>query len=325
MQDNNTNGKVDHAVAMFSETLAAYSAGTTPWTLANIPSGGSLASVAVATTNATLTITEGAGAADTAVDAFTVALTTSATGIRDAAGNQASFATTTPTDSAKPVLVAGTLVMKDIDGNGKVDQVSVTFSEPLAASTDTTPWTLTTVPSAGTLPPSRPPARRHPDPQRRRGRREHRRRHLQDRPRRHRHRHPDAAANQSSLASTAPTDGATPVLVSLSMQDTNTNGKVDQVVADLLRDARHLHAPAPPPGPSPTSPAAARLASVAVATTTATLTITEGAGAPDTTVGSFTVALAANATGIRDAAGNQASFAATAPPTAPSPPRRRHW
>ena len=151
MQDTNANGKVDRVVAGFSETLAAYTAGTAPWTLANIPSGGTLASVAVATTTATLTITEGAGAPDTAVGAFTIALTTNATGIRDTAGNQSSFAATAPTDSAKPVLVAGTLVMKDLDANGKVDRVSADFSEPLASSTDTTPWTLTTVPSAGTL------------------------------------------------------------------------------------------------------------------------------------------------------------------------------
>ena len=77
---------------------------------------------------------------------------TSATGIRDAAGNQSSFAATAPTDSAKPVLVAGTLVMKDIDGNGKVDRVSADLhARPLAASTDTAPWTLTNVPCGGTL------------------------------------------------------------------------------------------------------------------------------------------------------------------------------
>ena len=47
MKDTNTNGKVDHAVATFSEALAAYSAGTAPWTLSNVPSNGSLASVSV--------------------------------------------------------------------------------------------------------------------------------------------------------------------------------------------------------------------------------------------------------------------------------------
>src|SRR5207342_960921 len=138
----NTNGKVDRVLATFSETLAAYSAGTAPWTLANVPSGGSLSSVSVATTVATLTIAEGAGAPDTAVGSFTVALASAATGIRDAAGNLSSFAATSPADGAKPVLVAGTLVMQDVNANGRVDRVQATFSETLSASTDTAPWTL---------------------------------------------------------------------------------------------------------------------------------------------------------------------------------------
>ena len=41
------------------------------------------------------------------------------------------------------------------------------------------------------------------------------------------------------------------------------------------------------------------------------MTLTEGS--VDTAVGSFTVALAASATGVKDAQGNLASFAATAP------------
>src|SRR5207253_6834303 len=81
---------------------------------------------------ATLTISEGAGAPDTAVGAFTVALATNAAGIRDAAGNLSSFAASSPADGAKPVLVAGTLAMKDVDGNGRVDRVAATFSETLA-------------------------------------------------------------------------------------------------------------------------------------------------------------------------------------------------
>ena len=259
MQDTNANGKVDRAVAIFSEALAAYTAATAPWTLANAPSGGSLASVAVATSNATLTITEGAGAPDTAVGAFTIALTTNPTGIRDAAGNQSSFAATAPTDSAKPVLVAGTLVMKDIDGNGKIDHVTADFSEPLASSTDTTPWTLTNVPSGGTLAAVSTAAAtatltisegagaantavgtfKVVLAASATGIR-------------------DAAGNQSTLASTAPADLATPVLVSLVMQDTNANGKVDRVVA-VSRSRLLPTRPRPPPGRSRTLPAAAPL------------------------------------------------------------------
>ena len=52
--DTNFNGKIDHVTAVFSETLSAYTAGITPWTLTAVPSGGTLASVTVATTTATL-------------------------------------------------------------------------------------------------------------------------------------------------------------------------------------------------------------------------------------------------------------------------------
>ena len=41
--------------------------------------------------------------------------------------------------------------MRDVDANGKVDRVLATFSESLQPSTDTAPWTLTNVPSGGTL------------------------------------------------------------------------------------------------------------------------------------------------------------------------------
>ena len=67
MRDTNSNGKVDQVTATFDDTLAPYSAGVAPWTLANVPSGGSLASVAVSGAVATLTLAEGAGAANTAV------------------------------------------------------------------------------------------------------------------------------------------------------------------------------------------------------------------------------------------------------------------
>ncbi len=230
MLDVNANGKVDRVTAVFSETLAGYTAGNTPWTLANVPSGGTLASVAVSTNTATLTLNEGAGAANTAVGSFTVALATNAAGIRDAAANLSSFAATAPADGAAPVRTA--MVMNDVNANGRVDQVAVTFSETLASSTDTAPWTLANVPSGGTLSSvstagavatltisegagaadtavgsftvalatSATGIR-------------------------------DAAANLSSFAAAAPTDGAKPILVTMTMQDTNANGKVDRVTA----------------------------------------------------------------------------------------------
>ena len=149
MRDVDANGKVDRVLATFSETLEP-SSDTAPWTLSNVPSAGSLASVSTSGATATLVIAEGAGAQNTAVGTFRVVLAASATGIRDAAGNQASFGSTAPVDQATPVLVS--LVMQDVNTNGKVDRVLATFSESLAAySAGTAPWTLPNVPSGGSL------------------------------------------------------------------------------------------------------------------------------------------------------------------------------
>jgi len=317
MLDSNANGKVDRVSAVFSETLAAYSAGTAPWTLASVPSAGTLASVAVATATATLTINEGAGTVDTTVGSFTLALATSATGIRDAAANLASFGATAPADGAAPVRTA--MLLQDVSANGKVDQVSATFSEALASSTDTAPWTAANVPSSGALSgvstsgavatlaisegagaadtavgsftlalvASATGIR-------------------------------DAAGNQVSFAAAAPTDGAKPVLVTSTMLDSNTNGKVDRVSA-VFSETLAAYSAGTAPWTLANVPSGGTLASVAVATTTATPTITEGAAAANTAVGGSTVALATSATGIRDAAANQSSFAAVAPADAAAP------
>jgi len=155
MFDVNGNGKVDRVVATFDNALAAYTAGTTPWTLANVPSGGSLSSVSVSGAAATLTLAEGAGAADTAVGSFTVALAADANGIRDAAGNLSSFAATAPADVAGIAPVA----LSSAGGTGTTpgrlqagDKLSVTFSEAVAAGV-TLPGTVTlTMADPSTLP-----------------------------------------------------------------------------------------------------------------------------------------------------------------------------
>jgi hypothetical protein len=204
--DTDSNGKVDRVKATYDESLGVYSAGTSPWTLSNVPSGGSLASVSVAGSVVTLDLDEGADAASTAVGSFTVSYAAPASGgIGDAAGNVAtSFGATTPTDRSAPALTL--LRMLDNDTDGKVDRVTATFSETLAAySAGNSPWTLTNVPSGGSL------------------------------------------------------------------------------------------------------------SSVSVSGAVATLTITEGAGAANTAVGSFTVALAQASNGIRDAVSNFGSFTARAP------------
>jgi len=149
MQDTNRNGKVDQVTAKFTEQLAPYTAGNAPWTLTGGPSGATLKSVSVTGSTAILTLNEGSGAQDTTVGNFKVALSATAGGIADAAGNQSSFFALAPADGAAPALTS--LVMTDKNGNGKVDQVTATFSETLAPSyAGTAAWALANVPSKGT-------------------------------------------------------------------------------------------------------------------------------------------------------------------------------
>ena len=135
MRDATSNGKVDQVVVTLSEPVASYTAGTAPGRSPSVPSSGTLASVAVGGSTATLTLTEGSGAADTAVGSFTVAHTGTATGLRDTAGNLTTFSTS-PSDGAAPTIVG----VSDTNGvnDGRVepgDTLSLTFSERLAAAT----------------------------------------------------------------------------------------------------------------------------------------------------------------------------------------------
>jgi hypothetical protein len=312
MQDTNSNGKIDHVVVTFSGALASSTA-TAPWTLTNVPSGGSLASVSTSGTTATLVLTEGAGAADTSVGTFKVALAASATGIRDAAGNQSSFAATAPADGAGPLKTA--IEMLDANGNGKVDRVRVTYSEsvvPVSPAT-TAKWTLANVPSAGSIDTvsaiagsgsaqilvpvnegagaadtsvgsftvaSATGAVA------------------------------DAAGNNSiAFTAGAPTDKAAPARASMVMQDSNADGKIDRVAVSYSESLAS----------SPTGtwalanvPSSGTLGTATISGNQVLVGINPGAGAADTSVGSFTVALTANAP--KDAAGNTAAtFVATAP------------
>src|SRR5205807_7636345 len=112
--------------------------------------GGSLASGSASGAVATLPISEGAAAPDTAVGAFIVAHAATAAGIRAAAGNLSSFAASSPADGAKPVLVAGTLAMKDVDGNGRVDQIGRASCRERGYITDAAAWTDAKRSSEGT-------------------------------------------------------------------------------------------------------------------------------------------------------------------------------
>ena len=137
MRDNDSDGKVDRVVVTFDEALAAYTAGTAPWTLTNVPSAGTLSGVTVAGNQATLAITEGPNAANTAVGTFRVALATNANGIRDANGNQSSFASVAPADEAAPVPINTSRTPGTTSGllEASGDSFTVTFSEPINPGT----------------------------------------------------------------------------------------------------------------------------------------------------------------------------------------------
>ena len=148
MLDINANGKVDRVTAVFSETLASYTAGNAPWTLANVPSGGTLASVAVATTTATLTITRVRGRRTPPW---------AASRSRWRRARPVSVSRWQPVELRRHRTCGRRGAGAHGDGDEGREreregrQVSVTFSETLASSTDTAPWTLANVPSGGTL------------------------------------------------------------------------------------------------------------------------------------------------------------------------------
>jgi uncharacterized repeat protein (TIGR01451 family) len=151
MLDADHDGRIDEVTVQFSETLATcVSPCTAGWILANVPSGGSLRSVTTSGSRAILTIAEGSGVQNTAVDLFTVALT-KPNAIQDAAGNHPSFGPTAPQDRAGPVPVA---FRKGTGGptNGLLevgDTITVEWSENIASSTVPTTATVSLSDPAG--------------------------------------------------------------------------------------------------------------------------------------------------------------------------------
>jgi hypothetical protein len=137
MLDNDDDGRVDAVRATFSSAVTCTDPCIDPWTLANVPSGGSLASVAVSGNTATLSLNEGTGAQDTSVGAFTIALSGSPSGIVDAVdAGQASFTATAPSDGAGPVPVGyETTNVLTAGFMEPGDTFTVTFSEPIDPAT----------------------------------------------------------------------------------------------------------------------------------------------------------------------------------------------
>jgi hypothetical protein len=133
MADVDHNGRVDQVLVTFSGAVGPSCA--TGWTLAHVPSGGSLAGVSVSGSTVTLALTEGAGPLDTAVRNFTVAFA----GCTDANA----FGPSVPSDAAGPVF-ASLSDSGGIDGKPEPgDTLDLTFSEALAPTWG--PSTTTTV------------------------------------------------------------------------------------------------------------------------------------------------------------------------------------
>jgi hypothetical protein len=141
MFDADADGRVDRVTATFAETLVAYSAGTAPWSLANAPGGAANTLAAVSVTSPTATLTLNEGVVSTDAGAFSVALAADPAGIRDRAGNQASFAATAVADRAAPVPT--NVVLANVQTAGRArgrDTVTVTYSEVLGATSFCSTW-----------------------------------------------------------------------------------------------------------------------------------------------------------------------------------------
>jgi hypothetical protein len=127
---------VDQVVVTFSENVTCAAPCLSPWTLANVPSGGALQSVSTSAGQVTLNLQEGYAPPDTSVGAFTVALANDpVNGVVGGGGTAARFAATAPADAAAPVPVSmsstpGTTPGVMEDG----DTFTVTFSEPVDPS-----------------------------------------------------------------------------------------------------------------------------------------------------------------------------------------------
>jgi hypothetical protein len=101
------------------------------------------------------------------------------------------------------------------------------------------------------------------------------------------------------------------------MRDNDTDGRVDRIIATF--NEALVASTNTTPWTINNHPSGGSKNSVSTSGMVATLVTTEGSNPANTAVGSYTVALATNATGIRDAAGNLSSFATQAPSDKASP------
>jgi len=154
------DGKLDRIVAVFSEKLATaskdYFTVTPPigsaWTGTTLVVSSVAIGAAPNENVLTLDVIANAGAipVDTAGSGLKLALTANAAGVTDATGNQSGFVATSVTDGMKPIIASART--RDNDRNGKVDDVVITMSENVAASTSTAGWSVTKPPAWAVTP-----------------------------------------------------------------------------------------------------------------------------------------------------------------------------
>jgi prepilin-type N-terminal cleavage/methylation domain-containing protein len=154
--DTDGDGKIDHIRVTFSKAISpTYTAPNSIWAVhdPNDPSVTVAPApyIALTGTTAILSLT-GATKVDTVAAGTTVSLQADPNGITDTNGNPLSFGTVSVHDGMAPVVTG--MQMFDTKSDGYIDQVKVSFSEPLVANC-TAPciggWNLTSAPSGGLL------------------------------------------------------------------------------------------------------------------------------------------------------------------------------
>jgi hypothetical protein len=145
-------GLINRVVVTFNEALnPAYGAPLNKWTLHNAPNAAVITAVAIFNHTATLTLSASGSPIVTTTAGFTIDLQADPNGVRDGAGNQASFTGKPVLDGMAPTIVSATT--SDSNGDAKIDQVQLTLSEPIDSNPlDNNLFTMTAPTSWGGIP-----------------------------------------------------------------------------------------------------------------------------------------------------------------------------
>jgi prepilin-type N-terminal cleavage/methylation domain-containing protein len=318
-------GRINRVVVTFDEALVPIAnAPIGQWTLNNKPNNAAITKVTVANHTATLDVSASGSPVVTTTGGFTISLQADPNGVRDGGGNQAAFSGLAVTDGMAPVI--RTAVTADSNNDEQIDQIKVTMSEPVGSNPTPDRFTVDPPPGWGFGPnnltvigaaasgtvvtltlfnsgPTPTPADTfatgftvamdaYPDAVH------------------------DNNGNFAAWPVTPVGDGVAPELRSLLSQDTNHDGRLDEILATFSEPLQSSTITSQWTMIRPTSwPSRPVVTNVSVGGSVATLTIrsTLNSGAPvpfDTAAAGLraTLALALPGTGIRDAAGNRSAF-----------------